>query len=634
MIAMSISHLLFIIGFALFSSRTEAAPLSQPIDLVHVQIQDRKELARLRQSATDLDVHYRTLQQGIAIIYANDIEQARLKSLGFNFRVMIENLSDYYAKRATKNVRQAATGSMGGFRTFAEIEQTLNHLASRFPHIVSEPFSIGQSDEGRDIWAIRLSDNPNSYEPSEPTAWFDALHHAREVMSGESLLLFAEWLATSYSTDQTVARLIDSRNILLIPCVNSDGYEYNRQQHPNGGGLWRKNRRPYGDGKRYGVDLNRNYGWEFRYDIDDPASNNYQGIAHFSENETAAIRDLLVQQTPTMSISVHTYGNEWMYPWGYTNLITPDNNIFYHYASQMVDTNGYIADTAWNLYGTTRGASDDYHYGKHHSIAFTVEIGSPEDGFWPNPSRIPTLFQAVQPGYRMVTQWAGAWVDILSPIWTEVQGNQDEWFDAGEVWRLSLRVKNEGVLPLDAEISVSSKTPNMTIEGEPFTVSIAPRQTAVSQSLDIHFAESMNSEISHLLEIALNYEGTISYEPLKIWLGQARNTDLPILTVWGKVEPGASVRIFIEGAAQVPVEVFWSLESGSAQKLPGIEGAVYLAGEIRPLFNSMTDNNGQISWLLQLPEETTLSGKTVYLQALLDREGEAIVSRLAIVHFE
>ncbi len=138
----------------------------------------------------------------------------------------------------------------------------------------------------------------------------------------------------------------------------------------------------------------------------------------------------------------------------------------------------------------------------------------------------------------------------------------------------------------------------------------------------------------HLLEIALNYEGTISYEPLTIWLGKPRSTHLPILTVWGKVEPGASVRIFIEGAAQVPVEVFWSLESGSAQELPGIEGAVYLAGEYHPLFSHMTDNKGQISWLLQLPEETALSGKTVYLQALLDHEGKAIVSRLAIVHFE
>ena len=227
----------------------------------------------------------------------------------------------------------------------------------------------------------------------------------------------------------------------------------------------------------------------------------------------------------------------------------------------------------------------------------------------------------------------GAWVDILSPIWTEVQGNQDEWFDAGEVWRLSLRLRNEGVLPLDAEVSVSSKTPNMTIAGEPFTVSLAPRKASVSQSLDIHFAKSI-SEISHLLEIALNYEGTISYEPLTVWLGKPRKTDLPILTVWGKVEPGASVRIFIEGAAQVPVEVFWSLESGSAKKMPGIDGAVYLAGEYHTLFSSITDNNGQISWLLQLPKETTLSGKTVYLQALLDPEGEPIASRLAIVHFE
>ena len=46
--------------------------------------------------------------------------------------------------------------------------------------------------------------------------------------------------------------------------VNPDGYEYNRLTNPNGGGLWRKNRRPH-EKNSYGVDLNRNYAWGWKH---------------------------------------------------------------------------------------------------------------------------------------------------------------------------------------------------------------------------------------------------------------------------------------------------------------------------------------------------------------------------------
>ncbi len=104
---------------------------------------------------------------------------------------------------------------------------------------------------------------------------------------------------------------------MLLPCTNPDGYEYNRSLHPNGGGLWRKNRCDNGDGS-YGVDLNRNYGWQWGRDARLPNSSIYPGQAVFSEPEIAVIRDVLYQQIPTVSISVHTYGNEWIFPWEYS----------------------------------------------------------------------------------------------------------------------------------------------------------------------------------------------------------------------------------------------------------------------------------------------------------------------------
>jgi len=614
-----------------------AVAITNPIDLVQVQIQNRAELNRLQQFARDVDEYPTNLLPGFVTIYADDAEQAILKQAGFHFQIIIENLSDYYAQRAMRErqPRQALTHSMGGFRTLTEIEQTLERLSQTYPNIVAK-FSIGNSYEGREIWAIRISDHPQIYEPSEPTVWFDALHHAREVMSGESLLLFAEWLVNHYATDPMVNRVINSRNILLIPCVNPDGYDYNQQQYPNGGGLWRKNRRNHGNNS-YGVDLNRNYGWEWRYDSDDSDDEVYQGTVPFSEPETAAIRDLLVQQTPSISVSVHSYGNEWMYPWGYTALPTPDDDIFHAMATKIVATNGYTADTAWNLYGITRGASDDYHYGKHKSLAFTVEIGNLDDGFWPSPARIPALFQAVQPGYHQIAQWAGAWAKVLAPLWTEQQGNGDEWFDTGEIWTLSLLIENEGILPLNAEISISSHTPEIIRDGGLINLLLASRQQTLTPPIEFQFAERMDSEIPYVLDIALNYEEIVSNEPLKIELGRPRNSSadhLATLAILGQVAPGNLVQILVYGPAQVATEVFWSLETTTAYYLPNIEGPVYLAGHIQPLFKGITNLNGQLSWLLQLPKSTELSGKIVYLQALLDYEDKPYVSKLASVRFE
>ena len=347
------------------------------------------------------------------------------------------------------------------------------------------------------------------------------------------------------------------------------------------------------------------------------------------------MRDLLAQQTPTMSISVHSYNNEWMYPWGYTELPTEDNAVFQTYAAKIVETNDYTANTAWNLYGTTRGASDDYHYGMHHSLAFTVEIGSFEDGFWPSPDRIPELFNDVQPGYQMVAQWAGAWIDV-APLWSEQQGNGDAWFDAGETWQLNLLIENEGVLPLSADISIIPNTSDISIENDTIHISLAPHQETLFPAFILQFSETIDSEIPHILDLKLDYEGFTSHQPLKILLGSTKNltNSEAIITVLGEATPGNFVHFAVDGKAQTSAEVFWSLEASTAHYFPEIEGPVYLTGYIQSLFKGKTGSNGQLNRLLQLPQSNELSGKTVYLQALFDQENKPFVSRLTQVKFE
>src|SRR5258706_9888739 len=86
-----------------------------------------------------------------------------------------------------------AGGSMGGYFTLAEMEALLDGWSAAYPSICTPKFSIGQSIEGRDIWAIKVSDNP-TVDEDEPEVRIDALHHAREPVSMHATLYFLDWL--------------------------------------------------------------------------------------------------------------------------------------------------------------------------------------------------------------------------------------------------------------------------------------------------------------------------------------------------------------------------------------------------------------------------------------------------------
>ncbi|MBM3288087.1 MAG: zinc carboxypeptidase, partial [Candidatus Eisenbacteria bacterium] len=83
--------------------------------------------------------------------------------------------------------RQAGKRDYGVWHTYAETVAELNLLHSQYPNLTTAPFSLGPSIEGREIWAIKVSDNPNVDE-DEPEVLHDGVHHAREIMTVEMCL--------------------------------------------------------------------------------------------------------------------------------------------------------------------------------------------------------------------------------------------------------------------------------------------------------------------------------------------------------------------------------------------------------------------------------------------------------------
>lgn len=125
--------------------------------------------------------------------------------------------------------------------------------------------------------------------------------------------------ATTYKT------LLDSIDIYVAPSVNPDGYEYTRLHDRN----WRKTRVPNSGSSCVGVDPNRN--WSFHWGesgvSNNPCSEIYDGTAPFTQPNCINMKAFLDAHNNTIKgvLTLHSYGEDWIYPWGYkTHTYPPD----------------------------------------------------------------------------------------------------------------------------------------------------------------------------------------------------------------------------------------------------------------------------------------------------------------------
>lgn len=322
-------------------------------------------------------------------IVASIEEEQKLLSMGYQPIVLIPDLQVEYEERI------GHLRDMGIYHTLQEMIDELHDIHEAYPEITQLQI-IGQSYEGRDIWAIKVSDNAQ-VEEDEPEILYLANLHAREVITPEILFHFLNHLVDHYGSDETVTEIVDTRQIWMIPTTNPDGHVYIENENP----WWRKNRR-LNDNGTYGVDLNRNFGYRWGYDHigSSPysSSNTYRGTAPFSEPETQVIRDFVCDHHFVVALSYHSYGNMWLYPWGYIPENTHHHAIFDTLATTAVQYNGYEAGNAANgVIYTTNGDTDDWAYGeteeKYRFFSFTPEVGHESDGFWPSESRVPYLVE-------------------------------------------------------------------------------------------------------------------------------------------------------------------------------------------------------------------------------------------------
>lgn len=483
------------------------------------------QFALVRVDISEPDIMIQIMDLGIALDHAigrqdvyldfaiSENEMNELLAFGIDFEILIGDLTAHYQNRFSEIVdRDFDFGSMGGYYTFAEIEGKLDEMHADYPNLVSEKISIGTSYEGRNIWAVRISDNPEISE-GEPQVLYNALHHAREPQGMMTLFYFAFHLLENYETDSQIRYLVDNREIWLIPCVNPDGYVYNQNVEPNGGGMHRKNRRPNGcSGYDQGIDLNRNYGYYWGYDNSGSSpyscETTYRGTAAFSEPETAAFRDFVESNNFKLSLNYHTYSNLWIHPFGYASSTyppEPDLSIFRELGGKMTETNGYAMGTAMETVGyLANGTTSDWLYGELGMITFTPEVGGYSDGFWPPTSRIVPLAEENLSANIFTAQVAGGKIELV-----DFTAENDVL--PGHECSLSIVCKNVGLSTSEEGMSIQFSSESNFISFPdlyPTLPAVPPRDEFVVGGITAQIAETapIGTVIPITMSVHLNNE--------------------------------------------------------------------------------------------------------------------------------
>jgi hypothetical protein len=332
---------------------------------------------------------------------------------------------------------QAAAGTYyGGYHTAAGHEAHNQQAAATHPDLavlrtIGRSWLKTQNRGGRDIQAlcitkIKAGDCALNTAGSKPKFTLMAQMHARELATGELAYMWIDYLVNNYGTNTAVTRLMDTTELWIIPIANPDGVDIvsSNATRPVS---QRKNAHDNGcSGTGLGVDLNRNssYHWDVRQGT--KCSETYPGTGAASEPETQGIQNLLTSvyrdtkpsadfspattATTGTFLTLHSYAELDIYPYGWTNTLAPNNVDLKAIATAMSQSNRYDVvhgDGGLNYFAP--GATDDWIYGTLGVPGYTIEVGpnaSGCSGFFPQYSCMSSFWNLNLPAFMTLANAA------------------------------------------------------------------------------------------------------------------------------------------------------------------------------------------------------------------------------------
>lgn len=254
------------------------------------------------------------------------------------------------------------------YPSFEQIQARLKELAAKFPNIARLE-SIGKSVKGRDLWVMKISDNPASDEV-EPEFKYISSMHGDEITGRELTIRLIDDLLENYGKDPRITALIDSTEIYIMPSMNPDGSELRQRANAN-----------------Y-IDLNRNFPEAVRND-----PNNQDG----RQPETKAVMSFQARRNFSLSANFHGGAVVANYPWDARYDRHPLDGLVHELSLEYSKLNPEMYSSRQFENGVTNGAEwyvlyggmQDWSYVWHNDLQITVELS---DSKWPNYKDIPRFY--------------------------------------------------------------------------------------------------------------------------------------------------------------------------------------------------------------------------------------------------
>ena len=344
---------------------------------------------QLSQIAAQFDLWEVDPESGYAVVALGAGDAAQLSSLG------------YRLLPAPDLAHKLVLGppSYPCYRDVDQIYALLQQMTATYPSL-TELVDYGNSwrkmqglSSGYDLFVLRMTNE--EFHIPKPRFFLMANIHARELTTPETAIYFVQHLLENYGMDADATWIMDYHEIYVIVTANPDG-----RRLVEDGCYQRKNRNdtlgncqecdPWGY-DHHGVDLNRNNPYHWGGASYDPCSPVYHGSAAASEPETdhlnVLIRSLFPDQraesdiapapedTTGLLISLHAYGRDVLWPWGWTAYDAPNAAGLQTLGRKFAFFNGYDARPSSELYPTT-GDTTDWAYGELGIPAYTFELGN------------------------------------------------------------------------------------------------------------------------------------------------------------------------------------------------------------------------------------------------------------------
>ncbi|QKW08269.1 carboxypeptidase [Streptomyces sp. NA04227] len=286
------------------------------------------------------------------------------------------------------------------------------------------------AQNGYDLKAICLTkkgDGDCELKPgsTKPRFLVQAQVHARELTTGEMAYRWIDHLVNGYGKDETVTKLLDSREIWVVPIGNPDGVDMVQQGFMGGSSGLQWHRKSANDTgspsggcaensfSGDGIDLNRNNfsHWGGPGTSSDPCNQTFKGLSSESEVENKALHGLYRNLFPDtraegdgtaadagtkgMFVTMHSYSNMVLFPWGAGQSTGNDAALRAMGKEMATLAGGWEYGQPGEILYEVSGSHDDSLYDDLGVPSFTWEVGPSggtcggfhpkytcQDGFW------------------------------------------------------------------------------------------------------------------------------------------------------------------------------------------------------------------------------------------------------------